>query len=189
MKYLLLLLLAATNQPSLAQHCPWDCSGMILFQSNLSAEQVKELHPVLVDENKKDIIDTIYGTGKDTYDPCEFLYFDEFQQYRTGKIQLHHWYEYDTMYAFAAGAYLVKYSYCKYRGKKLYIRYTDPYTRSLTYHYIEVPEDNRLHLHDYSRELTNREAAKIRELTASKLLLLNCDRWGLRENDCGAHNP
>ena len=40
---------------------------------------------------------TVYGTGLATYDSGWFLYYyDDFVQYRTGRIKLHHWYRYDT---------------------------------------------------------------------------------------------
>lgn len=41
------------------------------------------MRPVLVDENKKKIVDTIYGTGADNIDNCDFLSYEDFTAYRT----------------------------------------------------------------------------------------------------------
>lgn len=148
----------------MAQHCPWDCAGMIIFETTLDTQAVYDVNPVLVDENRYPITDTIFGTGREnkTNDLCKFLYYGDFLANRKEKIKLHHWYQYDTLYGFAAGKYLVKYNFCKYRNTKLYIRYKDRYTRNLVYHYVEVPEGMRIHLHNYNDLLReqNTEALK-----------------------------
>ena len=66
---------------------------------------------------------------------------------------MHYWYAYDTLYGFAKGNYIVKYNYCKYRDKKLYLRYRDVHTRNLVYHYIEISASQRIHLHNYNNLL------------------------------------
>src|SRR6185295_4818129 len=110
-------------------------TGMILMKTAIPKEQLYKLKPVLVDENKDIIIDTIYGTGLDTYDTCKFLYYNDFMKYRGGKVSLHHWYAYDTVYQFASGYYMVKTNYCKYKSRKLFLRFTEPGKPDLKYHY------------------------------------------------------
>jgi hypothetical protein len=166
----------------LAQHCPWDCSGMIMVQTPVMKKTVYKLEPVLVDEDKKVIVDTMYGTDKPTYDRCELLTYDDFTKERTKKIAIHHWYEYDTFYHFAAGRYIVKYNYCQYRDKKLYLRYSDP--SSKVYHYIEIPENIRVHLHDYNSQLRERKTEEIKNDLATSVLVLNCEEWNLKKQDC-----
>lgn len=184
MRPVLIFFLLVVLQSGKAQHCPWDCSGMILLQTTISREQTEKLRPVLVDESKKEITDTMYGTGKDTYDPCAFLYYDDFAKYRTEKIALHHWYQYDTVYHFAAGKYIVKYNFCKYNGKKLYLRFVDPYARGLTYHYIEIFPEKRIHLHNYSSQIFNGETEEIKTAVQPFTLSVSCKEWKLRENEC-----
>src|SRR6476620_4865408 len=95
---LFIFVLLLSNNFLFAQHCPWDCTGMILLHTNLPKENLYKLDPVLTDENKNEIYDTVYGTGKDTWDECKFLSYDDFTAYRTGRIAVHHFYEYDTFY-------------------------------------------------------------------------------------------
>jgi len=167
-----------------AQHCPWDCSGMIIMETNMPKGSVYKMKPVLVDENKVVITDTIYGTGLPTYDRCDFLYFSDFMTYRKKKIAVHHWYEYDTMYHFAAGKYIVRYNFCAEREKKLYLRYTDPSSKRGTYQYIEIPEENRIHLHEYNNELRSGQAEKLRDETKNFVLTVDCKNWNLQKPDC-----
>ncbi len=139
---------------------------------------------MLVDENKKEIIDTVYGTGLDTHDNCEFLSYEDFTAQRTKKIALHHWYAYDTFYHFTAGRYLVKYNYCKYREKKLYMRFEGPHTRGVTYRYIEIPANNRMHLHNYNNALRERKTKELQKLTQPFVLKVSCEDWKLRTGEC-----
>jgi hypothetical protein len=44
---------------SFSQHCPWDCSGMIIVETPVAKGMVYKLEPVLVDEEKKMIVDTM----------------------------------------------------------------------------------------------------------------------------------
>ena len=127
----------------------------------------------------------MYGTGKATYDLCEFKYYADFTKYRTRRIALHHWYEYDTVYHFAEGCYLVKYNFCEYTGKALYLRYADPYTKSPLYHYIEIPESGRIHLHNYNNQLRDQKTEEIKNDLKNLILLLNCKEWGLKSQECG----
>ena len=178
------MILVLSSFRSLAQHCPWDCTGMIVLQIDLPKSTIEHLNLVLVDENRKVIIDTIYGTGKATYDECVFLEHDSFIKRRKEKIAIHHWYAHDTVYRFAQGKYIVKFNYCKYRGKKLYLRYLDQYKRSLVFHYIEIPDSNSIHLHDYSTELFERKTEQMKRETRKNVILLGCKDFILRKEDC-----
>lgn len=149
MKALSVLLIGTVSWlTSFGQHCPWDCSGMILLQTNIAKEKFYKLHPVLVDENKREITDTVYGTGKDTYDKCDFLSYEDFTAYRIQRIKVHHWYQYDTFYHFAKGGYIVKYNFCQYEGRKLYLRFQDPNSSTALFRYLEIPREKRMHLHN-----------------------------------------
>lgn len=184
MKRIIFLFFISISFISSAQHCPWDCSGMILLNTTISKEKLYKLHPVLVDENKKEVIDTVYATGSDTDDNCEFLSYEDFTAYRTKKITIYYWYGYDTFYHFTQGGYIVKYNFCKYREKKLYLRFEDAYTRGVTFRYIEIPENLRMHLHDYNNELTGRKTKELKKMTQPFVLNITCTQWGLREKDC-----
>jgi hypothetical protein len=137
----------------------------------------------LVDEEKKVIVDTMYGADKPTYDRCDLLFYDDFTKQRTKKIAIRHWYEYDTFYHFAAGHYIVKYNYCEYEGKKLYLRYSDPSSKSV-YHYIEIPADIRVHLHDYNSQLRERKTEEIQNDLKASVFVMSCEEWNLKKQDC-----
>lgn len=184
MKITFLALLLWTSSATCAQHCPWDCTGMLVVQTNIPETELQQLHPVLVDRDKNILIDTMYGTGKNTSDTCELLSYAAFQAYRIQRITLHYWYRYDTMYAFAKDRYLIKFNYCKYRDQDLFIRYTKNLGGETIVGYILVPAANRLHLHDYNRELISHNLARLQALTASAVLTLNCEKWGLKGKDC-----
>lgn len=167
MKRLIFLCLLAGSFSASGQHCPWDCSGMILFKTDIPDTAFNKLNPVLVDENKNSITDTMYGTGLDTYDACRFLLYSDFKAYRTAKIKLHHWYQYDTLYNFANGYYVVKFNYCRFKrtGKSLYVRLNTSNVQQPEYHYIEVLPVNRIHLHDYSQLINHHDhEAILREI-------------------------
>lgn len=185
MKKLLPVILALTVSVSTySQHCPWDCTGLIMIQTPLSAENFYKLSAMLVDENRKPVVDTIYGTGKGTHDVCKFLLYEDFTQMRKAKISNSNWYAYDTVYLFAAGNYIVKFNYCKYNNKKLYLQFLDPYTRGLRYHYIQIPQDKRIHLHNYSEELFGKKVEQLKKAADAFVLKVNCGQWGLRKPDC-----
>jgi hypothetical protein len=167
-----------------AQHCPWDCSGMILVETPVAKGMVYKMEPVLVDEDQKVIVDTMYGTDKPTYDRCDFLSYDDFTKQRTKKIAIHHWYGYDTFYHFAEGRYIVKYNFCEYQDKKLYLRYSEPFATSKIYHYVEIPATNRIHLHDYNSQLRERKTEEIKNDLKESVLVLNCQEWNLKKQDC-----
>lgn len=181
---LLFIIAFITSSFAFAQHCPWDCSGMILLQTDIPKEKLYLLHPVLVDENKQEVVDTVYGTGLDTHDNCEFLSYKDFSALRKKKIALHHWYQYDTFYHFTAGGYIVKYNKCKYNGKKLYMRFEDPHTSGITFRYIEIPENKRMHLHDYNNELRERKTEELKKLTQPFVVNVSCEDWRLGKEDC-----
>ncbi|HMU45055.1 MAG TPA: hypothetical protein PKC72_01745 [Chitinophagaceae bacterium] len=167
-----------------AQHCPWDCSGMIMLQINTPQEHIEKMNLVLVDEDKKEIIDTVYGTGKSTYDECRFLYYDDFLEYRTKRIETHYWYKYDTVYHFATGKYLVKFNFCKYNNKKIYLRYMDRYSRVLKYHYIEIPDSNRVHLHNYNNDIRDDNTKELVKALKPFVVQISCEMLGIRDGDC-----
>jgi len=184
MRWFILSIFLVATVTVKAQHCPWDCSGMILLHSNVEKEQVYKLEPVLVDENKKIIVDSLYGTGKPTFDTCNFLYYDDFLAYRTKRIEWHYWYGYDTVYHFAAGNYVVKLNYCKYSDQKIYLRLREPYTSETRYRYIEIPNSSLLHLHEYNNMIRERETAAMKEAIKGAVIEMNCEKWMLRKEDC-----
>jgi hypothetical protein len=167
-----------------SQRCPWDCAGMVVVETAVAKGMVYKMDPVLVDEDKKVIVDTMYGTDKPTYDRCEFLFYDDFTKERTKKIAIHHWYENDTFYHFAAGRYIVKYNFCEYQDRKLYLRYSEPPAKSKIYHYIEIPARSRIHLHDYNSQLRERKTEEIKNDLKDFVLVLTCQEWNLRKQDC-----
>lgn len=169
---------AATN----AQHCPWDCSGLLMLKTDVSREEMKKLDPVLVDVNKKPIVDTLYGSGTDTYDLCRFLYYDDFLQFRISRIKVHHWYMYDTVYHFAKNHYLVRFNYCRYQSDGptgLFIRYNDP-AAQVDYKFIEIPSSRRIHLHNYSRQINNKQTDAIVESIGPFILTINRKEFGMK---------
>ncbi len=184
MRWVVLTVLLLAMPAVQAQHCPWDCGGMILLQTELDKQQVYKQQPVLVDENREIITDTVYGTGKDTYDTCSFLYYDDFLAYRTAKINLHYWYGYDTVYHFAAGYYVARINYCKYRNKKIYLRLADPYSQRPAYRYLEINSTAIIHLHDHNNNIRYRQTATIKEAIREAVLVMSCDKWMLRKEDC-----
>lgn len=178
MKFFFLLTLFITKSFfSHGQHCPWDCTGMILLQTNTTAETISHIDLVLVDEKCQSVTDTIFGTGLPTYDECAFLSYHDFTEYRIKRIALHHWYQYDTMYHFAEGYNLVKYNFCKYLGRKLYLRYLDQHMRSLNYHYIEIPDSLRIHLHDYNTEIREQRTEDIKKKIRPFILKVDAKTW------------
>lgn len=170
--------------PVFSQHCPWDCSGLILLQTGIPKERLYQLQPVLVDENKKEIINKMYRTEAGTRDAFSFLTYEDFTTSRIKNIKLNNWYRYDTAYHFAKGKYLVRYNHCDYYGKKLYLRFTDPYTLGLTYRFIEIPESKRIHLHSYSGMLNKNKINELKDITEPFVLKVSCEEWKLRTKDC-----
>ena len=79
----------------------------------------------------------------------------------------------DTVYKFAEGKYIIKFNFCKYQGKKLFLRCNDPHSKA-AYHYIEIPEGKRMHLHNYNDELRQGETASLVKQTREFLLTLDC---------------
>lgn len=173
---LFFLLLSAVTH---AQHCPWDCSGLLMIRTDLSPAEFKNLAPVMVDADNKILIDSIYGTGKQTHDSCRVLYYDDFLAYRTERIRLHHWYGLDTVYHFANGHYVARFNYCRYDDKKLFIRFNDPATDAVKYNYIEIPVDRRIHLHEYNNQLYARQSAELLRLVQPLILQVSRPGWGL----------
>lgn len=153
------------------------------MKTNVPVLVINNLNPVLVDTDKKIVIDTLYGTGKNTYDTCTFLYYDDFIKYRTERIQLHYWYAYDTLLSFAANHYLVHYNFCKFKWDQqgsLFIRWNDPESKTTAYRYIEIPASSRIHLHDYNNEIRNRDKNAILKAIAPFILSIRREEWGLK---------
>jgi hypothetical protein len=157
---------------------------MIILQTNAPDSVISKLNTVLVDENKKEINDTVYGTGKEIYDPCTFLSYEDFTAYRTKRIQAHQRYRYDTVYYFAKGFFIVKYNYCKYRERKLYLGFVDLHSADNSFHYIEILDSLRIHLHDYSTELYAGDKENILQKIQPYILKLNCSSLLLRKEEC-----
>lgn len=167
-----------------AQHCPWDCTGVILLKTDVTAAEFKKMNPVLVDSDKKIVVDTVYGTGKDTYDTCWFLGYEDFIKYRTERARVHHWYGYDTLLHFARGFYLIHYNFCRFKwdGRSvLFIRFNDPSTSIARYSYIEVPASRRIHVHDYNREINERRTAEIVNAMQPHIMEVSRREWKLPE--------
>jgi len=179
-----IFLLLKASQFCQAQHCPWDCAGMIMLQTDISKEKVYKMKPVLVDENKNVITDTLFGTGQPTYDRCDFMEHKDFTAYRKKRIALHYVYEYDTSYYFAAGKYIVHYNFCEYRDKNLYLRYNDSYSVETKYIYVPIPEANRIHLHEYNNEIRQMQTNKLKQGLKKFELAIPCTKWGLKKEDC-----
>ena len=151
---------------------------MLLLQADISGAEMKKMKPVLVNKNKDLVVDTIYGTGKVTYDTCHFLWYDDFVAYRTARINIHHWYQYDTVLYFASDNYVVHYNYCRYAKTVLYLRITNPETGE--YNYFEIPRNNRLHLHNYNSLIYDRETEKLKKEVEPFIFRLNRENLNLR---------
>ena len=184
MRWFILSLMLSVTAVAGAQHCPWDCSGLLLVKTDVSPENIYKLFPVLVNEKKEIIVDTIYGTGKPTYDTCNLLYYDDYLAYRTQKIKLHYWYAHDTVYHFAKDNYIIKVNFCKYKNKKLFLRLTDPDSPELHYRYVEIANMALIHLHDYNMEINARSTNKVKEAVSKFLVTMDCAAWGLKAEDC-----
>jgi len=179
MKKILPVIVLLLSVTATAQHCPWDCSGMILLRTDLSPTEFRQLQAVLVDGKKEPVVDTIYGTGAATYDTCNFLYYDDFLAYRTSRIPVHQWYRIDTVYAFAAGYYVVRFNYCEYRrgNTDLFIRYTEPGKDPGVFKYMTIPLSRRVHLHDYNGPINRRETAEILRSIEPMILVVRREEW------------
>jgi len=181
MRRLLIIFFLLISQSLLAQHCPWDCSGMILVRTDITATEFNKLAPVLVDQDKRIVVDTIYGTGLDTYDTCRLMYYDDFLLYRSNKIQTHSWYGFDTVYHFAKDHYLLRFNYCRFDSDsdKLFLRYNIPSGPAGAYQYLEIPAEKRIHLHEHSRLLNDRSYNAILNAIQSQILVPGRSDWGL----------
>ena len=182
MRYWLLILFIGISSTAGAQHCPWDCTGFLMVRTNASREEMARLKPILVDNNKRPVVDTIYGTGRETYDSAYFMMYDDFKKYRTERIKLHHWYAYDTLLNFAEGHYVVHYNYCKYkwdRGGPVFIRINDPVQKN-SYKYIEIPGNKRIHLHDLNTAIRIDKRDDILKDVEPMILVIKREDWGLK---------
>jgi hypothetical protein len=170
MQKLFLIFIIAFSIKASAQHCPWDCTGLILIQTDMDPREFGKMNMTLVDSSKKVMVDTLFGTGRPTYDTCRLMQYDDFMNYRIQRIQLHYWYQYDTVYKFAKGLYLARFNYCQYKNSPLYLNWSDVNGKSGTNHYFEISPANRIHLHDFSRQLNNRDYDQIRREINPKII-------------------
>lgn len=167
-----------------AQHCPWDCSGMIMIETDVPKDRVYRMQPILVDENKNVIADTIYGTESPAYDTCKLMFQDDFTALRTEKIKHHRWYQYDTAYHFASGLLITRINFCKNHTKTIYLRWVFPDDKKAMYYYKELPLESLIHLHSYNNELRKRENEKMRKDVDYAIVRMNCRDWKIREAEC-----
>lgn len=64
---------------------------MILLETDATSAEMSRLNPVLVDGDRKVVIDTLYGTGlNSTADTCQFLVYEDFLKYRVAKTAIHY---------------------------------------------------------------------------------------------------
>lgn len=157
---------------------------MIILQTDIPKSKVYRMKPVLIDENNRVITDTVYGTGLPTYDRCNFLEGKDFTAYRKKRIAIHRFYQYDTLYHFAEGKYVVKYNFCMYSGRNLYLRFNDPNSKKLKYIYIDIPASNRIHLHEYNNELREQKTEILKQKLKPFELVMPCAKWELKKEDC-----
>jgi hypothetical protein len=183
-KLLLLSVLFSQWFSLLAQHCPWDCSGMILLESDVPESVIAKLQLALVDENKNELNDTVYGTGKDLHDPCIFLPYKDFMAYRVDRIAVDRSYQHDTVYRFAEDLLMVKFNYCNYRDRKLYLRFINRHASPGSYYYVEIPDSLRIHLHEYSTELYAGKKEEIKKKVQPFIVRLDCDAFFLKQEEC-----
>ncbi len=182
MRKVLIIILFIVSHLAGAQHCPWDCSGMILLKTDATSGEMSRLNPVLVDSDRKVVIDTLYGTGlSSAADTCYFLIYEDFLKYRVAKTAIHYWYSHDTVYHFAKGHYLVRFNYCKYNSNNhsLYIRINDTNNRPSGYRYIKVDAEKRIHLHNYHRLLNDRETGEIFSAIEPMIIFISREDLGL----------
>ena len=185
MKKLLLICFILSTAELLAQHCPWDCSGMVLVSSAITPAEYKKLQPVLVDSNKNVLISEYSVTGKMIPDTNFLFSYEDFMADRTIKIATFSWYVYDTIYHFAKGHFLARFNHCRFSRQqaKLFIRFNDVSGASAVsgaYHFIPVPLDKRIHLHDHQALFWDKNISAMQE--AVKPFVMNIERkeWFIR---------
>lgn len=181
MKNILLATFMLLSLNSFAQHCPWDCAGFLMIKTDATPAEMSMLKAALVDSKKQLVIDTLYGTGKETIDTTNIMEWDEFEKYRKEKTKIHNWYNHDTMLSFAKGYYVVRYNYCKFDNanpQDLSIRYIGPGHGH--YHFMPVAADKRIHLHDYNSLISKKEKEEILKALESKIINVSRAQWGFQ---------
>lgn len=182
MRYLFLFYFVIISAAVSAQHCPWDCDGMILIKTDAGKSEMKKLDPVLVDINKQLILDT--SKGSDIYDLCRVLYYDDFLKIRIDGMGENdpNSYRYDTAYHFAKNHYVVKFNYCTYSREdeptELFVRYNDA-AAATGYSYIPVPSSRRIDLHQYNRAINTGATAVILKAVQPFILTISRKEFGL----------
>jgi hypothetical protein len=186
MRIFLIIVFIAATLPGIAQHCPWDCSGMVLVETNLAPKQMEQAHLMVTGENKKPVIDTFSNEGKPFYDTCRLYPYAEFLKKRKEQLKTYRWYQYDTVYHFAENKYLVRFNLCRFYGKKLFLSFQHPYTRNLQIIYIEIPDNKRISLHAISDKLYKRDYEAISKEIAPMIMRLDCKE--LLRRDCDGND-
>ncbi len=153
-----------------------------MITTDAGKKEMKKLDPVLVDVNKKLILDT--SKGPDIYDLCRVLYYDDFLKIRIDGMGENdpYSYKYDTAYHFAKNHYVVKFSYCTYnradKPSELFVRYNDAASAS-GYSYIPVPYSRRIDLHQYNRFINTGATAEILKSIQPFILTITRKEFGL----------
>lgn len=153
---LLLALLGLVPLSGRTQHCPWDCAGLVLLETDLPQSFFYYMHPALISIPK--------GVNKDS--ALRFHYRSQYDKpvlswpdFKAEVMKGHpgdHSYRYDTLYHFAAGRYLVRFNFCEAASELLFIRFMNPYSRGVKYHYIEVPDSARISLCRHNNWMSGR---------------------------------
>lgn len=178
MRYLFSIFFLFFINRATAQHCPWDCSGMLLIKTDATREEMMRLDLTVVDMNKNPIIEKQYSKNKNNDEPCRFLYYDDFLASRISQIKTDSWNKYDTAYHFAKEHYVVRINYCNNNKNELFVRYVDSSSTS-GYKYIEIPYSRRIHLHDYNNEIRNRQTALLLQMLEPFILPISRKEFGL----------
>src|SRR5688572_18135654 len=125
-----------------AQHCPWDCSGIVILDwpadKKFNNYQVR-----LVDSSYKVVF------NHNVYEKTEsqFSIYEELKKQLNLKISKYSWYEYDTVLNFAAGSPVALYNFCDYHGEDLFIEVKSKKGPS-NKNYFKLNEDQKFHLHE-----------------------------------------
>lgn len=141
MRFILSFLFIMMTTGLAAQHCPWDCSGLVILDWPEN-RKFSDYDVSLVDSQRKVVTNTnVYETTA-----SGFLPYEELKEQLTEKISKHSWYEYDTALHFAKGSPVTLYNYCEYQ-QDLFVEVKskkDPGSK----HYFPLNNDQKFHLHN-----------------------------------------
>jgi hypothetical protein len=140
MRITILITLLFITKLLAAQHCPWDCSGIVIL--DWPANKSFPSYTVsLVDKNHEVV------SNHNVYESPEskFQLYGDLKKELSSKIPQNHWYENDTVFHFAEGSPVTLYNYCDYRGDLFVeVRFN---TTSQKW-YFKLNEDQKFHLHN-----------------------------------------